>query len=116
MPREILHRRDFGWQLLGGLSGVSAAAAMAPSARPPAPAPPEEASPEQQPPSVEFLLLTALLQRYPNGNYDEDAVRGIYGDILGDAARGKSLRSVSLKNADEPACCFRPFRAAEKEP
>lgn len=64
-------------------------------------------------PPLEILLLTYLIQKYPSENLDETAVKGIYGDLRGDLARGRILSEFPLKNSDEPALVFRAFRAAE---
>lgn len=110
---EGLHRREFAWQMLGGLGAMSVATELTSAAdQPPPPALPEDprTEPPEQTPPVEVLLLTALVRNYPSEHYTDEVLRGIYGDIAGDVARGKQLRTVSLQNSDEPACVFRAFR------
>lgn len=108
---ESLHRREFAWQCLGSLGTVAVTAEIA-AAAPPPPELPEDpkAEPAESTPPVELLLLTALVKRYPSEQYTDDVLRGIYGDIAGDVSRGKILRSVPLKNSDEPAAVFRVIR------
>ena len=112
MPDDALHRRDFGFQILAGVGAASVAAAAPVSNLPPPPALPEDAG--QELPSVEFLLLTALLQRYPSDKYTDESLQGLFGDIAGDVARGKTLRSFPLRNGDEPATCFRVILRGER--
>ena len=64
-------------------------------------------------PREELLLLHCLMQRYPSPQLDEDAIRGIYGDLRGDVARGRILSEFPLKNSDEPSFVFRAYRGAE---
>lgn len=109
-----LHRREFAWQMLGGLGAASLAAGNASAQdKPSPPALPEDpkAEPAERTPPVELLVLTALVQSYPSEQYNDDILRRIYGDIAGDVARGKQLRAFPLNNSDEPACVFHVFRA-----
>lgn len=106
---ESLHRREFARQCLGSLGAVAVTAEIAAAAPPPAMPEDPNVEPAESPP-VELLLLTALVKRYPSEQYSDDVLRGIYGDIAGDVSRGKILRSVPLKNSDEPSTVFRVIR------
>ena len=64
-------------------------------------------------PSEELLLLNLLIQRYPSENFDDAALRGIFGELRGDLARGRVLSAFPLRNADEPSFVFRAFLAPE---
>lgn len=108
---ENLHRREFAWQCVGGIGAMSVAARQSSGA-----ALPDEPQPEESPPPVESLLLTALVRNYPSEHYTDEVLKGLFGDIAGDVARGKQLRRVALENHVEPACVFRVFRpVAAKE-
>lgn len=105
MPNEEgLHRREFARSCLGGLGAASLAAPGMLLAA--------EDGKEPAKPPAELLLLSVLLQRYPDDHYSEEIVAGIYRDIAADLARGKQLRAFALRNADEPAVTFRAVRAA----
>lgn len=107
---ENLHRREFAWQCLGGLSAVSLTSVSAAQDKP---ATPDEAKaePEKQSPPAELLVLSALIQSYPSEHYTDEIYRDIYRDIAGDMARGKQLRAFPLTNGDGPACVFRAIRS-----
>ena len=62
-------------------------------------------------PLPEVLLLKYLTMRYPGDQFDESALKGIYGDLRADAARGRILSEFPLKNSDEPSFVFRAYRA-----
>jgi hypothetical protein len=62
---------------------------------------------------MEVLLLTYLERRYPSEHFDDQAMRGIFGDLRGDVARGRILSEFPLKNSDEPAFVFRAYRSTE---
>ena len=106
---ESVHRREFAWQFLGGLSAASFVAGTA--------AAEEKLTQDKpaEPPPTEVLVLTALVRNYPGERYDETSLQGIYRDIAGDLARGKQLRGVPLDNADGPATVFHAVRAAAAE-
>lgn len=61
-------------------------------------------------PPVELLLLSYLVRRYPSDKYDEQALQGIFRDILGDVARGRQLSEYPLTNSDAPAFVFTAYR------
>lgn len=76
--------------------------------------PKEAAEPEAEAEApVEVVLLTYLVRRYPSIHLDDEALRGIFGDIRGDVARGKVLSEFPLKNSDEPAFVFQAYRSPE---
>ena len=115
--RRFARSLAFGSTALAALIAVTAPLTAAdPADREPSPngdpAPHETATPVV-PPSQEALLLTLLTQRYPSEHYDETALKGIYGDLRGDVARGKILSDFPLKNSDQPSPDFRVFRGAE---
>ena len=111
MSADNLHRREFAWQCLGGIGVASLIGGNASAQdKPKAEDTPDEVA--KKTPTAELLILSALMQMYPSEHYDEDAVRGIYGDIIGDLARGKQLRAFPLQNSDEPTMVFRVFRGA----
>jgi hypothetical protein len=73
---------------------------------------PDTSVPQKVPePSQEVLLLKYLTMRYPSDQFDESALKGIYGDLRGDQARGRILSEFPLKNSDEPCFVFRAYRA-----
>ena len=53
------------------------------------------------------------MRRYPSDHFDDKAVRGIFGDLRGDVARGRVLSEFPLKNSDEPAFVFQAYRSPE---
>jgi hypothetical protein len=57
-----------------------------------------------------LLLLSVLVERYPDEHYTQDILRGIYRDITADQIRSAQLREFPLRNSDEPAMVFRPLR------
>lgn len=122
MPNESrMDRRQFAGTLAAGTSGAALSlAAQSVSADDQADKPqkdkdakPEESVDAPAKPTMEILLLTFLMQRYPSEHYDETALQGIYGDIRGDLARGRILSEFPLKNSDEPAFVFQAYRRAE---
>lgn len=126
--RRQVDRRQFARQLAAGTGCVTASlAAMGTLAAqvPPAPKLPEDSEPVPGPaqppeapqtPPAELLLLTYLVQRYPSDRFDDEALRGIFRDIQGDQARGELLAKFALKNSDEPAFVFDPFRGTDRIP
>lgn len=82
------------------------------------PAAPAEAKPDRKEddrervarPSEELLLLNLIVQRYPSERFDDEAIRGIYGEIRGDLARGRILSQFPLKNSDGPSPAFAAYR------
>ena len=122
-----LDRRQFARQVaaVGGgfAAGMAAATAGAQSSNtPPAPKLPEDNGPgtakkaEPDGPPVEALLLTFLVRRYPNLQFDDAALQGVFRDIRGDVARSDALSEFVLKNSDEPAFAFRAYRSADGTP
>lgn len=104
---EELPRREFARQCLGGLGAASLTGPLiAAEDSPPPPALPEGPDPPQSRPSVELLMLSVLIEKYPSEQYTTEILRGIYREIVADQARGKQLRAFPLKNHDEPACTF----------
>ena len=71
----------------------------------------DDERPVRDAPPAELLVLHWILQRYPSDRYDDDAMRGIFGDIRGDLARGQVLSAFPLANSDEPSHIFRAYRA-----
>jgi hypothetical protein len=116
---EELPRREFARQCLGGLSAVSFAAPLiATEDSPPPPALPEDPASPASRPSVELLILSALVENYADEHYTPEILRGIYREIAADQARSKQLRAFPLQNSDEPACTFHALLvepSAEKE-
>lgn len=115
---NLVDRRQFAQRLIlgGGLTvGAASIAGLAAEPSPPIPPAPKlpvdigAEAPAAPPP--EILLLNYLLRTYPSDHYDEPTVAGIFRDIRGDVARGELLRQFPLKNSDEPAFVFTPFRA-----
>lgn len=121
MPDRI-GRREFAQRLTAGTGGLAATVlATSPGSgaeTPPAPKLPEEPAPKPEPPvaPVEALLLSYLVRAYPSENFDDVAIQGIYRDIRGDVARGKLLSEFPLKNSDEPAFVFSPYRGTDGTP
>ena len=118
---ERMRRRDFTRQLTVGAGGLAAALSVShglSAETPPAPKLPEEPSGKEEPaaPPPEVLLLTYLVRTYPSDKYDEVAIQGIFRDIRGDLARGKLLSEFPLKNSDEPAFVFSPYRGTDGTP
>lgn len=114
-------RREFAQQLTVGAGGLAAALATSQALgteTPPAPKLPEEpaAKDEHPAPPPEVLLLTYLVRTYPSDNYDDFAIQGIFRDLRGDLARGKVLSEFPLKNSDEPAFVFSPYRGTDGTP
>lgn len=111
---DNLDRRTFARHCLGGIGAASfiGAGGAISDDQPSPPALPEDATAEsdERTPPAELLILSALIQYYPSGNYTDEIYRNIYREIVGDAARGKQLRVFPLKNSDEPACVFRVLR------
>lgn len=102
-PRA-LPRRGF-LQLLAGavaaLPAVVQAQATSTSATPPAATSPEHTGSEAR------LLTEVLRARYPD-RFSEAQWGSIVGDFEGDLGGGKRLRTLKLKNGDEPDMTFRP--------
>jgi hypothetical protein len=83
----------------------------------------DDAKPKQEEKSVEtdkhadepleLLLLTYLMRRYPSEHFNDESMRGIFGDIRGDVSRGRVLSKFPLKNSDEPAFVFQAYRKPE---
>ncbi|MFO0919839.1 MAG: hypothetical protein U0872_16185, partial [Planctomycetaceae bacterium] len=96
---DELHRREFARQCLGGLGTAAfCSRSTAGDDPPPPPARPEDPPPSRPaPPSVELLLLSVLVERYPDERYTEEILRGIYRDIAADQIRGAVLREFPLK-------------------
>jgi hypothetical protein len=127
-PQLQVDRRQFARQLAIGTGCVTAGlAAMGTLGAqiPPAPKLPEDSDPAPVPgqppeapeaPPAELVLLTYLIQRYPSDRFDDEALRGIFRDIQGDQARGELLAKFALKNSDEPAFVFNPFRGTGRIP
>ncbi|MBX3449186.1 MAG: hypothetical protein KF777_06480 [Planctomycetaceae bacterium] len=69
---------------------------------------------ETPPPSVEALLLTALVVDVPSEHYTEEILRDVLTDIRVDRLRAEQLRGVSLSNGDEPALWFVPRPTRER--
>ncbi|MEI8378867.1 MAG: hypothetical protein WCJ09_01975 [Planctomycetota bacterium] len=114
-------RREFAQQLTVGAGGLAAALATNQALgaeTPPAPKLPEEPAAKVEPPAPppEVLLLTYLVRTYPSDNYDDVAIQGIFRDLRGDLARGKLLSEFPLKNSDEPAFIFSPYRGTDGTP
>ena len=116
-----IDRRQFAGSLAAGSTAITATLI---SARANAADDPASNKPKEEPksgemaakpirPSEEALLLTCLTQRYPNDHFDEATLQGIYRDLRGDVARGKILSEFPLKNSDEPAFVFRPYRGPQ---
>jgi hypothetical protein len=72
-----------------------------------------QAAPDRPALADELLLLNLIVQRYPSEHYDAEVLRGIYGDLRGDVARGRILSEFPLKNSDEPCFAFRVYRGPE---
>ena len=122
MQDGLMDRRRFAQQLTVGTSGLAAtlvASRGIGAEIPPAPKLPEDPAPkpappdEAQTPPPEVLLLSYLVRTYPSEHFDEPALQGIFRDIRGDLARGQMLSEFPLKNADEPAFVFSPYRSAD---
>lgn len=122
---ERIDRRQFTCRLAAGTGVVATVAAgaavhsvteSAGQDRPPAPKLPEDppARPAEPPPEV--LLLTYLVRTRPSDKLDDAALQGVFRDIRGDVARGQALSEFELKNSDEPAFAFRPYRSSEGVP
>ncbi|MFO1046244.1 MAG: hypothetical protein U0941_31080 [Planctomycetaceae bacterium] len=116
-----MRRREFARQLTAGAGGLAAALSVSQglsAETPPAPKLPEEAPAKEEPaaPPPEVLLLTYLVRTYPSDKYDDVAIQGIFRDIRGDLARGKLLSEFPLKNSDEPAFVFSPYRGTGGTP
>ena len=121
-------RRKFARQLVTGTGLVAASTLLIPAAAttavgaevPPPPSLPEpadaDAPDKASEPPPEVLLMTYLVRAYPSDHFDEQAVQGIFRDIRGDIARGQILNEFSLKNSDEPAFVFSPYRSTEGTP
>jgi hypothetical protein len=69
---------------------------------------------ETPPPSVEALLLMALVVDVPSEHYTEEILRDVLTDIRVDRLRAEQLRGASLKNGDEPALWFVPRPTRER--
>ncbi len=116
-----MRRREFARQLTVGAGGLAAALTTAQALgaeTPPAPKLPEEPAAKVEPPAppLEVLLLTYLVRTYPSDNYNDVAIQGIFRDLRGDLARGKLLSEFPLKNSDEPAFVFSPYRGTDGTP
>jgi hypothetical protein len=74
----------------------------------------QEPEKEEPPPSVEALLLTALVVDVPSVHYSEEILRDVLTDIRVDRLRAEQLRGVSLSNGDEPALWFVPRPTRER--
>ena len=118
MPNDDrIDRRQFAGRLATASSAVALVASSqlisaddnAPQAKPKA----QEAAERPPEPPAEVHLLTYLLRRYPCDHFDDEAVRGIFGDLRGDVARGRVLSEFPLKNSDEPAFVFQAYRSPE---
>ncbi len=123
---ERMRRREFARQLTVGAGGLAAALTTNEGLTreaigeetPPAPKLPEEPAGKVDPPAPppEVLLLTYLVRTYPSDKFDDVAIQGIFRDLRGDLARGKLLSEFPLKNSDEPAFVFSPFRGTDGTP
>jgi len=108
-PRA-LDRREF-LQLLGaaGLASVlplasdAKAQAAAPTVAPTAPAAPAVPAPL----SEDARALTAVLKRRYPDRFNEAQWESITRDFEGDLGLGKRLRTLKLKNSDEPDITFK---------
>ena len=116
-----IDRRQFAGSFVAASGFVTAALvgsiSSASDDKPPA-EPKNDAKPKNDPekpaaPSEELLLLTYLTQRYHTEHFDDAAIRGIYGDLRGDLARGRTLSEFPLKNSDGPSFVFRAYRNPE---
>ena len=96
-----LPRRGFLQLIATAVAAVPAAALAQTTTPPAAPAPPEHSGNEAR------LVTEVLRARYPD-RFSEAQWTSIVGDVDGDLAGAKRLRSVKLANADEPDITFRP--------
>ena len=111
-PRA-LDRREF-LQLLGAaglasvlpLAGEAGAQTAAPTVAPTSPAAPTAPS-APSPPSEDARALTAILKRRYPERFSEAQWESIARDFDGDLGLGKRLRTLKLKNSDEPDITFR---------
>ena len=115
-----IDRREFAKGLITASSltaAVTAATLISAADDKPAGEPKDASQPDNAPPaappSEELLLLNCLMQRYPSEHFDQAAIRGIYGDLRADVARGRILSEFPLKNSDEPSFVFRVYRSTE---
>ena len=99
--------------ILAGCQPGSSAIDDPPKSKPKDEVKPDEPAERPIEPPMEALLLTFLLRRYPSEHFDDQALRGIFGDLRADAARGRILSEFPLKNSDEPAFVFKAYRRAE---
>jgi len=105
-----LPRREFGRTLAAGVSGVviGAAAPTVVAQDPPAEKP--------KPPSVAALIHAQIVADCPSEHWDDATLELLMGDVRGDIARGRTLKSVPLTNADEPGPIFAAYRAPVQRP
>jgi hypothetical protein len=108
MPEPApLPRREFARVLAAGVSGYALRTAETAAAQ-------EPAKPPVLVPPPEALILTQIVADCPSEHWNEDTLASVLGDIRGDIARGKTLRSVPLINADEPGPMFAAYRSPAK--
>lgn len=102
-----LDRRSFAKAAMLGFGTGALAVGGAPVAA-------QEPEKDEPPPSVEALLLTALVVDVPGLHYTENILRELLTDIRVDRLRAEQLRGVSLANGDEPALWFVPRPTRER--
>lgn len=106
---DPLPRREFARMVASGIGGLTLGTSTAPVVAQEPPAEPPK------PPSVPTLILAQIVTDCPSEHWNDDTLGSLMGDIRGDLARGKSLRSVPLSNADEPGPVFAAYRGPDKK-
>ena len=61
--------------------------------------------------SAEEIILQSILKRYPSARLTIEIQQEILRDIQADLARSAFLSHYPLKNSDEPATIFQPYRS-----
>jgi hypothetical protein len=94
----MLDRREFArWCAAGwgtaGLTTLAHAQAPQPETEPPLP-------------TLEELLLTALVIDLPGEHWTPETLQSVLADLRGDLARGRELSGFPLQNGDDPATVF----------
>ncbi|MDZ4689016.1 MAG: hypothetical protein SH850_28405 [Planctomycetaceae bacterium] len=113
MDAAPLPRREFGRLLTAGIGGValgmSGETHLATAQEPPV-------AEKPKPPSMAALIHAQIVADCPSEHWDDATLESLMGDIRGDLARGRTLKTVPLTNADEPGPIFAAYRTPEPRP
>jgi hypothetical protein len=105
-PTRPVDRRGF-LRLVATAAAALPTVAVAQVAAPPAAAPPAAPAAPEHSSAEARALAEALRTRFPD-RLAEEQWTSIVSDFDGDLASGRRLRSVKLRNSDEPDFTFRP--------